>query len=173
MIEHKHIINILSGNRSLTNAMNIVSFVNDGIVFTAGVDLPINIWYEQFLKYLKFVMPYSGYTIKYNNPYKSKVFKDITEFEVYKNDVFITADKRCDKETAELSAYIEIIVQKPTFDNIYKEYFEKVEPIVDMIPKHSLRTEKTSSGYKVSDDLKYILEDKALLRAYRLSLMDI
>ena len=32
------IIYILSANRSLTNALNIVSFVNDSIVFTAGLN---------------------------------------------------------------------------------------------------------------------------------------
>ncbi len=62
---------------------------------------------------------------------------------------------------------------KPNFDSIYQEYFTKVEHIVDMLPMHDLRTPKTSTGYKVSDDLKEILDDKALFRQYKLSLINI
>ena len=42
-----------------------------------------------------------------------------------------------------------------------------------MLPMHDLRTPKTSTGYKVSDDLKEILDDKSLFREYKLSLIDI
>lgn len=167
------IINILASNRSLTNSINIVSFVNDGIVFSSGYNQPINIWNEQFIKYLRFVIPHSGYKIKYSHPYKSKSFKNITEFDVYKDDVFIIGDKRCDKETAELSAYIEILQKCPSFDSIYQEYFKKVEPIIDLLPANEFRVKKTSSFYKVSDDLREILNNKSLLRQYRLSLIDI
>ena len=47
------IINILSANRSLTNALNIVSFVNDSIVFTAGLNEPIHIWDNNLLNILE------------------------------------------------------------------------------------------------------------------------
>ncbi len=174
------IINILSANRSLTNALNIVSFVNDSIVFTAGLNEPIHIWGQQFIKYLRVVMPHSGYTINFSNPYKSQEFKDVTEFEILKDDVYIIGKRNVNKEIAEIAAYVEVLsgmrvnmYNKPNFDSIYQEYFTKVEHIIDMLPMHDFRTPKTSSGYKVSDDLKEILDDKALFREYKLSLIDI
>lgn len=174
------IINILSANRGLANALNVVSFVNDGIVFTAGSNLPINIWGSQFMKYLRVVIPHSGYTINFKNPYKSEEFKDVTEFEIYKGDLFIEGKTCNNKELAELTAYMEVLTGmrvyfkgKANFDSIYQEYFTKVEHIIDMLPMHDFRTPKTSSGYKVSDDLKEILDDKALFRQYKLSLINI
>lgn len=84
------------------------------------------------------------------------------------------------QEIAEIAAYVEVLsgmrvnmYNKPNFDSIYQEYFTKVEHIIDMLPMHDFRTPKTSSGYKVSDDLKEILDDKALFREYKLSLIDI
>lgn len=174
------IINILSSDRGLANALNVVSFVNDGIVFTSGSNLPIDVWGGQFMKYLRVVMPHCGYTINFNNPYKSEEFKDVTEFEIYKDDLFIEGKTCNNKGLAELTAYMEVLTGmkvyfkgKANFDSIYKEYFTKVEHIVDMLPMHDFRTPKTSAGYKVSDDLRVILDDKALLREYKLSLIDI
>ena len=70
-------------------------------------------------------MPHSGYTINFSNPYKSQEFKDVTEFEILKDDVYIIGKRNVNKEIAEIASYVEVLsgmrvnmYNKPNFDSI-------------------------------------------------------
>ena len=171
VIGNEHISNQLV-NSFFTNAMDITSFLTDGIVFTAGKDLPNKEWKEQWMKYLRLIMPYSGYRIEYSHPYKSDKHKDITEYEIYKGDKLIDGDQTWCLENAEAQAYIKIS-QLSTFGDLYKNEVEKVRWVIDKIPNFRINSDIYDRHYRVGRDLEKIMNNKTLLREWKLSLLEI
>lgn len=171
VIGNEHISNQLV-NSFFSNAMDITSFLTDGIVFTAGKDLPNKEWKEQWMKYLRLIIPYSGYRIEYSHPYKSDKHKDITEYEVYKGNKLIDGGQTWCLENAEAQAYIKIS-QLSTFGNLYKNEVENVKWIIDKIPNFRVNTDIYDRHYRVGRDLEKIVNNKPLLREWKLSLLEI
>jgi hypothetical protein len=168
VLGNEHILNQLENN-FFSNAMDITSFLNDGIVFSRGNELPNKEWKEQWIKYFRMIMPYSGYRVEYSNPYKSDKHKNITEYEIYKGDKLIDGDQTWSLENAEAQAYIKIS-QLSTFGNLYKNEVEKVKWI---IAKISFYSDINDRHYRVSRDLEKIINNKTLLRKWKLSLLEI
>lgn len=156
------------------NAMDITSFLTDGIVFSDGKYLPNSKWKEQWMKYCRMIMPNSGYIVEYSHSYKSDKFKDITDYEIYKGDKLIDVGQTWGLENAEAQAYIKIS-QLSTFKNIFDEGKPKIEWIINKIPKNNFRltTDMNSRHYRLSYDLRTIVGNKALLREWKLSLINI
>lgn len=171
VIGNEHISNQLV-NSFFSNAMDITSFLTDGIVFSLGKDLPNSEWKQQWMKYCRMIMPYSGYRIEYSHPYKSDKYKDITEYEIYKGDKFIDGNQTWGLENAESQAYIKIS-QLSSFGNLYKNEVENVKWIIDKIPNFRITTDIYDRHYRVSRDLEKIINNKTLLREWKLSLLEI
>ena len=170
-IGNEHISNQLT-NSFFSNAMDITSFLNDGIVFSLGKDLPNKEWKQQWMKYFRIIIPYSGYRIEYSHPYKSDKYKDITQYEIYKGDRFIEGFQTYSLENAEAQAYIKIS-QLSTFGDLYKNEVEKIRWIIDKIPDFRINTDIHDRHYRVSRDLEKIVNNKALIREWKLSLLEI
>jgi len=171
VIGNEHIENQLRNN-FFANAMDITSFLTDGIVFSAGKKLSNYEWKQQWMKYCRIVMSHSGYRIEYSRPFKSGVLKYVTDYEIYKGDKFIIGDRTHGLENAEAQAYIKIS-QLSTFGNLYKEEVEKVKWAIDKIPNFRVNTDIYDRYYRVGRDLESIVNNKPLLREWKLSLINI
>lgn len=171
VIGNEHISNQLV-NSFFSNAMDITSFLNDGIVFSLGKDLPNSEWKQQWIKYFRMIMPYSGYRIEYSKPFKSGGLKNITDYDIYKGDEFITGERTHGKENAEAQAYIKIS-QLSTFGDLYKNEVEKVRWVIDKIPNFRINSDIYDRHYRVGRDLEKIVNNKPLLREWKLSLLEI
>ncbi len=173
VIGNEHIVNQLKGN-FFANAMDITSFLTDGIIFSSGKDLPNSEWKSQWMKYCRMIMPHSGYKIEYSHPYKSDKFKDITQYEIYKGDKLIESDQTWGLVNAEAQAYIKIS-QLSSFKKIFDDSKPKVEWIINKIPKNHFRinTDINNRHYRLSYDLRTIVGNKTLLREWKFSLINI
>ncbi len=170
-IGNEHIKNQLVSNQ-FGNAMDITSFLTDGIVFSLGYDLPNTQWKLQWMKYCDMIMPQSGFRIEYEHPYNSRKLKDITEYEIYKEDKFIEAGTSHCYESAKAQAYIKIS-QLSTFSKVTKEGLPKVKWITDKIDDYYFRVNPNDRNYRLKHDLKRVVDNKALLREWKLSIIDI
>ena len=74
--------------------------------------------------------------------------------------------------TEEAQAYIKIS-QLSTFGNLYKEEVEKVKWAIDKIPNFRVNTDIYDRYYRVGRDLESIVNNKPLLREWKLSLINI
>lgn len=171
VIGNEHIENQLRNN-FFANAMDITSFLTDGIVFSSGKELSNYEWKQQWMKYCRIVMSHSGYRIEYTHPYKSDKYKNITEYEIYKGDKFIENFQTWGLENAEAQAYIKIS-QLSTFGNLYEQEVEKVKWVIDKIPNFRVNTDIYDRYYRVGRDLEKIVSNKQLLREWKLSLINI
>lgn len=170
IIGNEHISNQLLSNSFYSNAMDIASFINDGIIFSLGKDLPNSEWKQQWIKYLRIIMPYSGYRVEYSNPFKSNDLKDITDYDIYKGDKFITGERTHSLENAEAQSYIKIS-QISTFGDFYKNEVDKIKWIIDKIPNFRMYTDVYHKHYRISRDLEFILNNNSFLREWKLSLL--
>lgn len=163
-LSNEHIKNQLN-DIQFENAMNITSFLTDGIIFSSGYDLPNTEWKNQWIKYCKIIIPYTGFRIEYEHPYKSDKLKDVTQYVIYKGDKLIDDGITHGFENAQSQAYIKLS-QIGSFTKIINEGLPKLQWIIDKIPSKD-------RSYRIREDLKSIVEDKALLREWKLALIDI
>jgi len=171
IIGNEHIKNQLI-NSQFENAMNITSFLTDGIVFSLGEELPNTEWKNQWLKYCKIIMPSPGYRIEYTNTYKSDKLKGITQYDIFRGDDFIVGGVTHSYVDAQAQAYIKLS-QIGNFNKVIEDGLPKLQWIIGKIPDYFYRIESSNRHYRIRDDLKRIVNDKSLLREWKLSLIDI
>ena len=75
-------------------------------------------------------------------------------------------------ENAEAQAYIKIS-QLSSFGNLYKNEVENVKWVIDKIPNFRVNTDIYDRHYRVGRDLEKIINNKPLLREWKLSLLEI
>ena len=131
-IGNEHITNQFTNNH-FVNAMDITSFLEDGIIFSNGKELPNAEWKEQWMKYCMIIMPHSGYDISLSHPYKSDKYKDITEYEItYKGKIVDSGITWCE-ENAIAQCYIKIS-QLSSFSTIVEKGLDKLDSVIEKIP---------------------------------------
>lgn len=156
------------------NAMDITSFLEDGIVFSDGYNLSNAEWKAQWMKYCNIIMPLSGYDIKISKPYTSEKLKNVTEYEIYRIGKLITGTQTYSEENAYAQAYIQIY-RLSTFSRVRESGMKKIEWLINKIEKNpwNFFSNVNSRNYRLKYDLNEILKNKALLREWKLSTIEI
>lgn len=159
------------------NAMNITSFLTDGIIFSDGYNLPNNVWKEQWFKYCNMIMFDAGYDIEYINPYKSEKLKNVTEYYITKYHNGVLVDVANDSSSSKLSAIVQSFIKISQYSNFYKQQrrFSEIEPILNkFIPDYISPSFTTHNKVTIQDlvyDLRKIINNKTFIRDYKLSLI--
>jgi len=169
-ISNENIKYQLSSNRLFENAMNIESFLCDGIIFSSGFELSNKDWTKQWIKYCRVIMKHSGYRVEYINPYKSNKLKEVVEYSIYKENEFIIGCQTSGLENAEVQAYIRILELSSFNESNLK--IDEIKWILDKIERPTYnQSTYTDRHYRIHDDLNKILDNKLLLREWKLSLI--
>lgn len=166
IISNEHIKNHLKFT-NFSNAMNLASFLTDGVIFSDGEELGNTVWKNQWLKYCRIIMPTTGYTITYSYPFKSDKFKNIVDYEVYYGDKFIEGNRTYSKENAEAQAYLKVLDRR-TLYKYYDENIDRIAFILDRIPNYRVITDYRNSYYNLARDLKLCMENKAISREWKI-----
>jgi len=154
-------------NYGFANAMDITSFLVDGIIFSEQIDSTL------WLKYCRLIIPHSGYRVEFTHPYKSRNLKDITQYDIFADDKHIIGSVSSNEISAETQAYIKVS-QLSTFKEYFdKKYKELREIFIDLNYNDVLVFRQTWRYYRVSSELSEFLKDKTRVRDWKLSKIDI